>query len=391
MTSSAMVGLAPIPLGRAALVALLLVLCASAAPAGAAAALPPAKAARIDELVAAYLAKNQVPGLSIAVVADGALAWTNAYGLADVENAVPARPSTRYRSASIGKVLTATAAMRLVEEGRLDLDADARRYCTAFPAKRWPVTARHLLSHTSGIRHYGGPNDRAEQLSTVHYATVPESLAPFRDDPLEFEPGTRWGYSTYGYGVLGCAMEGAAGVPFLEVMRTRVFAPAGMAATRDDDPAAIVAERAANYSLVDGDIRNAPAIDMSNRLAAGGYLTTVVDLARFVEALLAGRLVRPATFESMTRPTVLASGERVPYGFGWGLELEQWHDDDWVFHGGSSPGASGFLAVMARHRFGVVFLANRDGLPERSELAAEIARVVLDFGAPAATAPPDGP
>jgi CubicO group peptidase (beta-lactamase class C family) len=341
--------------------------------------LPPASIVRIEAAIDAYMAANHVPGLSVALVIDGRPGWSRGFGLADVENAVPATASTAYRSASIGKTMTATAAMRLVEAGRLDLDADIRRYCPAFPVKPWTITVRHLLSHQSGIRHYGGPRDREEQASTVHYADVVDAMAPFKDDALLFQPGTRFGYSTYGYDVLGCVLQGAAGAPFLDVMRTQVWQPAGMRATRDDDPAALIDRRAAGYVLVDGAVRNAPHVDMSNRMPAGGYLTTVDDLARFEAAVLDGTLIQPATLQRMLAPSVLADGTPVPYGIGWGIELEPWHDDTWAFHGGSSPGASGMVALMPRHRFGVAILSNLEDLPGRNELVETITRIALGF------------
>jgi serine beta-lactamase-like protein LACTB len=344
-----------------------------------AAELPNAKIEAIDRLVKAFMTANGVPGLSIAVVADGRLQWSSSYGFADVENSVKATGATMYRSASIGKTMTATAAMQLVEQGKLDLDADIRDYCSAFPAKQWRITPWNLLTHTSGIRHYGGPHDIEEQFSTIHYATVSAALAPFKDDPLQFEPGTKFQYSTYGFDVLGCVIEGAAKTSLLPYMREHVWLPAGMTSTRDDDPAAIVANRAAKYTRVDGQLRNAPAIDISNRLPAGGYLTTATDLGRFIEALLNDRLVKHATFATMTTPAKLKDGRKVEYGLGWGVETDEWQQDRWTFHGGSSPGASGFVALMPKHRFGVVFLTNVDELPHRNELAEDVARVVLDF------------
>jgi serine beta-lactamase-like protein LACTB len=361
---------------RALLIAVLMASTVLAAPA---AELPQAKIDAVQRLVAQFMSDHGVPGLSIVIVVDGEMKWSGGYGMADIENKVPARTTTAYRSASIGKTMTAAAAMRLVEEGKLTLEGDVRDYCPTFPAKQWPVSPWNLLTHTSGIRHYGGPHDQAEQLSTVHYDSVAAALAPFKDDPLLFEPGTRFQYSTYGFDVLGCVVEGASGKPFLTYMRTHVWDPGGMLATRDDDPAAIVPNRAAGYTLAGGQLRNAPMVDVSNRLPAGGYLTTVLDLGRFVEALLAGRLVRDATFQRMTTPAKLSDGQAIGYGLGWGVEIEEWHGDRWVFHGGSSPGASGFIALMPKHRFAVAFLTNLDELPGRSELAEDIARLVLDF------------
>jgi CubicO group peptidase (beta-lactamase class C family) len=342
--------------------------------------MPRSKVDGLDRLAAAFMATNQIPGMSVAIVADGRMVFSKGYGLADVENGVPAKPATVYRSASIGKTLTATAAMRLADEHKLDPGADIRVYCPAFPAKQWSITTWNLLTHTSGIRHYGGPHDLEEQFSTIHYDSVTSALAPFKDDPIAFEPGTQWLYSTYGFDVAGCVIEGASKVPFLTYMRERVWLPAGMTSTRDDDPAAIVPDRAAKYTMVDGHLRNAPAIDMSNRLPAGGYLTTAVDLARFAEALFANRLVKAETFTAMTTPAKLKNGTPIPYGLGWGVEVEEWHGDRWAYHGGSSPGASGMIAVMPKHRFAVVFLTNLENLKGRAEFAEDIARLVLDFG-----------
>jgi CubicO group peptidase (beta-lactamase class C family) len=347
------------------------------------AGLPASQVRQIDALVTAFMARNQVPGLSMAVVKDGRLIWSKGYGMADMENRVPCGPTTVYRSGSMGKPMVATAALRLVEEGKLDLDADIRGSCPAYPAKPWKITARNLLQHTSGIRHYGGPHDDQEQYSAVHYASVPAALAPFKDDSLLFEPGSRHLYSSYGFDVLGCVIEGAAGVPFLDVMRSRVWDPAGMRATREDDPAAIVPRRAAGYALTDGKLRRARMADMSNRIAAGCFLTTAEDLAAFAVAMIENRLVKPETFRRMTTPLKLPNGDIIEYGMGWGVETELWHDDQYLFHGGSSPGVSGFFAIMPKHRCAVLYLTNLEDIPgqARGDLGEDVTRVVLRFGA----------
>jgi serine beta-lactamase-like protein LACTB len=333
--------------------------------------------ARVTGLVSSYMSTHRVPGLVMAIIKDGELAWAQGFGEADLENHVPASTNTVFRSGSIGKTMTATAAMQLVEQHRLDLNADVRRYCPAFPAEGSAITPLELLSHSSGIRHYGGPHDAEEQTSLTHYNSVAAALEPFKNDPLLFEPGTEFSYSSYGFDLLGCVIEGAAGVPFLAYMRQHVWDAAGMTTTRDDDPSALIPGRASGYILVGGEVRHAPPVDMSNRMPAGGYVLSVLDLARFTQAEMAGALVRPETFERMITPARLTSGIRIPYGLGWGVELERWHDDTWVFHGGSTPGFSGFIALMPRHRFAVMYLANLEGLPERSELAEAITRAVL--------------
>lgn len=122
--------------------------------------LPPDVVAGIDSLVTAKMTAERIPGVSVAVVVDGRLTWSDGYGFADLENFVPATRRTAYRTASVGKTITATAVMQLAERRAVDLDAPVQQYCPAFPPKRWPLTSRQLLGHLGGIRHYGGPGTR---------------------------------------------------------------------------------------------------------------------------------------------------------------------------------------------------------------------------------------
>ena len=174
--------------------------------------LPSAIQSQVDHLVGDAMTSLKEPSLAIAVVDNGNLVLAKGYGVADIENNVSATGDTVYRIASLSKSLTATAAMRLVEEHKLDLDAPIQKYCPAFPTKQWPVSVRELLTHQSGIRHY--KNDE-ESVNTRHYTSIDEALRQdFTKDPLLFEPGTKFSYSSYGYLVLGCVMEGASGMSY---------------------------------------------------------------------------------------------------------------------------------------------------------------------------------
>src|SRR5260370_36305599 len=105
-------------------------------------------------MVSKVMGRPHVPGLSGAVVEDGRFAWAAGFGMAELENNVPASEHTLYRLASISKSLTATAAMQLFEHGQLDLDAPVQTYCPAFPQKPWPITTRQCMGHLACIRHY---------------------------------------------------------------------------------------------------------------------------------------------------------------------------------------------------------------------------------------------
>lgn len=340
--------------------------------------MPDEKIEAIERLLTEKMSEVRIPGLSVAVVHGGRLVWASGYGFADLENFVPATAKTVYRTASIGKALTATAVMQLVESGEIDLDVPIQRYCPAFPEKRWPITTRHLLGHTSGIRHYGGPNEEAELFNTVRYENVEAPLEIFAADPLLFEPGTAHLYSTFGYDVLGCVLEGAAGLPFMQYMEERVFVPAGMSDTRDDDPRALIPRRAEGYVIVDGELRNSRAVDMSSKLPAGGYVTTAVDLASFAVAVMSHELVSPETLDQMMTPVRLRDGEVVPLGLGWGLfPGEEWLGSREAFHGGVTPQVSGMLYLLPERQTAVALFMNLESVSGRTALAAEIAGIVL--------------
>src|SRR5215472_15713112 len=178
--------------------------------------LPPALITEINQKVTEFMSRTCTPGVSVAVVKDGAFVWATGYGLADLENYVPATDETMYRLGSVSKPITATAVMWLAEHGQLDLDAEVQKYCPAFPRKQWPITIRELLGHYGVIRHYKA-NDPA-LASTHRYASMEESLQVFANDDLVAEPGKKFNYSTFGYTVLGCVIEGASGKKYIDLV-----------------------------------------------------------------------------------------------------------------------------------------------------------------------------
>src|SRR5690606_7023688 len=242
---------------------------------------------RIRDAIGTFMSEHRVPGVSVALVVDGRLQWEDGFGFTDLENFVPARPESVFRLASISKSLTAVAVMQLAEAGKLDLDAPIQTYVPEFPEKQYKVTARDLLRHMAGIRHY-----RADEIgNTRHYRDMVEALEIFKDDPLLFEPGTRYGYSTYGYTLLGLAVERASGQDFMSYLREHVLEPSGMRRTRDDDLGALIPNRARGYDLEDGRLVNAGLFDPSYKVPGGGIVAPAGDLARLAIALQEGRLL----------------------------------------------------------------------------------------------------
>jgi CubicO group peptidase (beta-lactamase class C family) len=224
------------------------------------------KQSQIEAAVARFMASTHVPGVAVAVVENGRYEWAQGFGLADVENNVPASEHTLFRLASISKPLTATAALLLWERGRLDLDAPVQNYCPAFPQKPWPISTRQVLGHLGGIRHYkSNAQDDPEIGNTKHFDDpIQAGLNFFKDDPLVAQPGTSFHYSTQGYTLVGCVIEGALGGKYVDFMRQNIFTPAGMEQTQVDDRFAIIPYRTRFYEKQDsGAVRNADFLDSS--------------------------------------------------------------------------------------------------------------------------------
>ena len=341
----------------------------AAAPAAAQAPLPPARVAAVEAAIAAEMSRLGIPGLSAAVVLDRELRWSAGYGRADVENNVPATASTVYRLGSIAKTITATAVLQLAEKNKLDLDAPVQKYAPGFPAKPWPLTCRHLLAHLGGVRWY----EDGEMESTQHYRSVTDALAMFKDDPLAFEPGTAFLYTSYGYNLLGAAVEGASGASYVEYVRQNVFAPAGMERAQPDDVFAIIPNRARGYQKTStGELRNSPLADTSNKIPGGGLVATAEDVARFAMALQGGVLLQKDTLARMMTRQATRDG-RVT-GSGLGLFLGEREGVREAWHTGGQPQVSTVLYMQPDRRVAVAVLTNLEGIgPALLELARQLA------------------
>lgn len=310
--------------------------------------------ARADGAISQAMAEQHLSGLSVAVVTNDQIRWSRGYGFADLENQVPFTATTVWRLGSISKPITAVAAMQLTERGRLDLDRPIQQYCPAFPEKPQPITARLLLGHLSGIRHYREDEDFN---STRKYAGVAASLEAFKNDPLVHAPGT-YTYSTYGYVVLGCVIEGASGSKYEDYVRENVTKPSGMEKTRTDDVYTIVARRARGYAkLPSGELRNADLADTSNKVPGGGLVSTAEDLGRFAIALDTHVLLKPDTFERMQVPMRMADGKDSPY-FGWSISDRK--GERVLSHTGGQQGTSTALIMIPARGFAVAILSNTE-------------------------------
>lgn len=315
----------------------------------------PDYAARIDQIAAEQMQKQHIPALTVAVGLDGHVLYSKGFGIEDLENDVPANAETLIRTGSLAKPITAVAAMTLVEAHLLDLDAPIQKYCPQFPQKPWPITTRELLTHTSGIRHY----KEGEVESTKHFNNMSDAFRIFGADPLLFQPGTRFSYSTYGYTVLGCVVEGTSGQKFIDYIQEHVLRPAGMRHTFVDNVYEVIPHRARGYQFKHGTILNAGLMDSSYKIPGGGLVSTAEDMVQFGMALMAGKIVKPGTLAEIWTPTgkpMLGSGQPSTYGMGFGVLTID--GQLYVAHTGGQQGTSTDMEFIPGKHFAVAVFAN---------------------------------
>lgn len=332
---------------------------------------------------AAILAETRpalgAPGTSAALVEGDRIVWSGGDGLADVENEVPARGNTVYRIASISKPMAATAVMQLVERGFVKLDDPIRQYVPGFPPKGdQTVTIRHILTHTSGIRHY----KPGEMENKETFDSVAGALAIFKDDPLLFTPGAKYSYSSYAYNLIAGVVEQASGLNYEAYLREKVWGPAGMTSTFLEHPQEMVPHRARQYVKAGPRVRNAPYADLSIKWAGGGVISTAEDLARFHIALDEGRLLKPETLARMYTPARLNDGSETGYGLGWFINKDA-QGRRWVAHSGGATGGSTYLLRYPEGKLAVAILCNVENAGDLRTLAMRIAETAM-AGAPSA-------
>jgi serine beta-lactamase-like protein LACTB, mitochondrial len=335
------------------------------------------KLSRIQSAISKFMTATHVPGVAVSVVENGEYEWAQGFGMADLENSVPVTEHTLFRLASISKPITATAAMQLWERGQLDLDAPIQEYCPSFPRKSAAITTRELLGHLAGIRHYkAGGQDDPEVGNTRHFDDpIQAGLNFFKDDPLLSAPGSHFHYSTQGYTVAGCVIEGASGAKYVDFVRRNVIVPAGMEQTQTDDRFAIIPHRTRFYEkTVSGSGRNADFLDSTYKIPGGGWLSSAEDMARFEVAILHDKLVRRATRDLMWTPLKPSDGSEDNYGLGWGVSNADGFLE--VGHTGGQQGTSTAFYVAPASRDGAVVLINMENAGA-SDLAREILRIVV--------------
>ena len=259
--------------------------------------------------------------LSVAIAKDGDIVWAEGFGYADSEHHAAVTPRTRFRTGSVSKTLTSAAAALLYDRKRIDLDAPVQTYVPAYPKKEWTVTTRQLLGDVGGVHLVRGDNN--DQIPRGICKTVDEALKTFAYEPLAFEPGAKYRFSTSGWILLSAVVEGAAGEPFPTFMSREVFTPLKMERTAlegtdNDQDTATFEERRAEEQ--DNEPQDPPEADYSCTFGAGAFLSTPSDLVRLGSAMLKPGLLKAETIAIFQSPLALKSGASTGFALGWKAE-----------------------------------------------------------------------
>lgn len=337
--------------------------------------------ARIDAVAQSALDDGPVAGLSIAVVQNGEAIHARGYGVADTEAGTPATAGTLFNAASVGKIIAAAAVLRLVDQGRLDLDDDLATLLPAFPnpGQGRSITLRQLLNHTSGLADYFYDYTRWEEEGTpFHSAFVLDFV---RDHPLDFAPGTDWRYTNTAFYLAGLIVERVTGRPWGEYVVEEIARPLGLESVVLCDEAG--ERRSVGYDVSE-DGRFVRSVEDAETGVRGdaGLCTTSRDLARLPGVLTTSGLLSEAALNAMLGPTVLANGVTVDAGLGVMRGSLDRHPL-WGHVGGNPSSNVAALVHYPEADLSIAVLINtRSSESDALVIEAEIARLVLDLGDP---------
>jgi CubicO group peptidase (beta-lactamase class C family) len=358
----------------------------SSAPSGSAAAAIQANAA-VDAIFAAW-DRQDSPGCALGVVQAGELVYERGYGVANLDWGIPIATDTVFYVGSVSKQFTAAAVALLALDGRISLDDDIREYFPEMPAYERPITVRHLVHHTSGIRDiYTLMSLAGIRLEDVF--SDEEAIALIaRQRETNFPPGDEHLYSNSGYFLLAQLVERVSGKPLRELAEERIFAPLGMSDTHfHDTPDHIVERRAMSYGGAAGGDEAGPGPDDADprtfrvsylgnfdKVGAGGLYTTVQDLLLWDRNFYTGDIGGQAFLELIHTQGVLTDGEPITYAFG--LTVDEYRGLKAVSHSGSMMGFKAAYLQLPDDRFSVLIACNLGSI-EPMGLARRVAEVYL--------------
>jgi CubicO group peptidase (beta-lactamase class C family) len=328
---------------------------------------------KIDSLLIEFSKEKPYLGISVYTIQNDSIQFAAAEGFPwPKSKAYVGVDYHQYRIASISKSMTSYALMQMVQSNHIHLDSSIYSYGIDYPKKKWDITVRQLANHTAGIRGY----KQGEFYSTVNFESVSEAIKVFAEDPLAFEPGTKYMYSSFGYNLLSHVMERAAGVPYLELMDSLVFLPIGLERTQPEFENKSKQRSTYGYYVYfrNGEMKKERFVNNSIKWAGGGFISSAKDVAIFGNYVHHHSEIDDSLKGEFFTENIVGE-DSTSYGLGWVVKTDI-HGQPWIGHTGGGVGASAILATYPQDSLSITILCNTSGL-NLKVLSAQIRDVLL--------------
>lgn len=316
-----------------------------------------AKPISASDYTLAFLKKNDIPGMSIAVSKKGDLIWSQAFGFSDLKTHTRVSKHTQFRIASISKPITAVAIGLLMDENKINLDSSLYHYLPNYPKKKYDFTLRQIGGHTAGIRHY-----KNNEFLLNKPLTITEGLNIFNKDPLLFKPQSRSEYSTYGFNLLSEVIQTIADTNFVAFVEATIFNPLEMNASSLDYADSIIPNRTQFYVKNNDKVVLGPEVNNEFKVAGGGFISTSEDLLKFGNEIIKPKIISNESLQELLKSQVLDSGEMIYYGLGFGIGKTK-NSTPKYSHSGGGVGASTLLLIYPKEKVVISILTNLSQVP----------------------------
>ena len=332
-------------------------------------------AQNLDEQLNSYISSqhtSNTPGLSVLVAKNGKPIYTNGFGMASLELDVKAEPKHVFEIGSITKQFTAVAILMLEEQGKLSVDDDITKFIPDYPTQGKTITVHQLLNHTSGIKSY--TNLPSFLVMARKDMTPTELIDTFKNEPMEFDPGTQFNYNNSGYILLGHIIEVVSGTTYEEFIETNIFDKLNMSNSSYGSMTTIIPNRASGYSQAENGYKNAEYLSLTLPYAAGSIMSTTADLLKWQNAISANTLIKRSSLEKAINGSTLENGEKIDYGYGW--YTGNIRDSKTVEHSGGIFGYTSNGIFLPDENIYIIGLSNCD-CGNVSGITKNIAAIVL--------------
>lgn len=325
---------------------------------------------QIKILAEAFLAQTHTAGISIAISKNGDLIYADGFGYANIEERIKMEPNIRVRTASVAKVITATALGRLASEGKLDFDAPIKTYIPYIQEPYANLTTRQLAGHTAGLEH----RPKGKRYKKKQYTSIRETVELMKA-PLLFPPDTDYKYSTHAFNLLAAVIEGASGISYLKYMREQIFDPLGMSHTKAENIEELSKKDTQLYYIKKNQLREERITNGSYKIPGASFRSTSIDLVKMMNAYSTD-FISEVVVEEMFKSHQLLNGTKTNVGIAWRTSIDPFGNKV-IEHAGNWLGARTVIAYFPEENVSISLMVNTSCqvlIEETAHIFAQIIR-----------------